>query len=99
MYSVKHYAYTGCNNPPETFESETDARGYAARILRRRRSQGFPVTTLWSGRQWEILEPERCAIIPDACGVLEISHDTFECRECGSQHETRENAYLCCEDY
>lgn len=99
MYVVKHYAYTGCSDAPETFETALDARGYVADILRARRAEGFPVTILKRGREWEISEPDCIALIPDQCGVLEIKHETYSCRECGCEHENRENAFLCCEDY
>ena len=35
-------------------------------------------------------------MVPDACGTLCLTHVTFECRECGHQHETREDAAQCC---
>jgi hypothetical protein len=47
-----------------------DARQAAARLIRRRRRQDFPVTVIEKGRKWEVEEPEDCFMVPDGCGVL-----------------------------
>jgi hypothetical protein len=75
---------------------DADARTAAARLIRRRRRQGFPVVILERGREWEVMEPEGCAMVPDACGVLYISRETFGCRECGCDYDTRDDAAQCC---
>jgi hypothetical protein len=95
MYLVKHVSYCGMTGVPEAQESLRDARRECARRLRSYRRR-FKVATLEPGAQWEILEPEDSAMVPDACGTLSIKRVTFECRECGSQCDTREIAYECC---
>lgn len=95
MYRVQMHSYCGLSNLPITFDESGDARDCAASKLRRARRR-FRVVTLERGKQWEIQEPEDCAMVPDACGTLAIHHTTFECRECGSDHETREHAGQCC---
>ena len=95
MYRVQHHAYCGLSTVPVTFEDRQDARALAAEKIRRARRR-FHVVTLERGAQWEILEPENCTLVPDACGTLAIHHTTFECRECGCDHETREHARDCC---
>lgn len=95
MYSLKHVSYCGMVGIPECFETRAEVRGAAARRLARYRKR-FPVTTLESGLEWEIQEPADCSMVPDACGVLRITHTTFECRECGCEHETRSDARECC---
>lgn len=67
-----------------------------ARQLRRYRRNGYPVSILARGQEWEIGEPEGCMMVPDDCGTLAIRHDTYECRECGSACETRDAAAECC---
>lgn len=92
---VNHYAYCGMPGIPEEFDTYAEARSYAAEQIREYR-RDFAVTTLERGRQWEILEPEDCAMVPDECGVLCIKTRLFDCRECGSQHESKDDAYSCC---
>jgi hypothetical protein len=72
-FSLSHAAYCGMRVPHGEFETRDDARAAVARIIRRRRRQGFPVTTLKPGEQWEIQEPEDCFMVPDQCGVLALT--------------------------
>jgi hypothetical protein len=48
---------------------EADARQAASRLLRRRRRDDFPLTVIKKGRQWDVAEPEHCAMVPNCCGV------------------------------
>jgi hypothetical protein len=72
-FSLTHAAYCGMSIPHGEFETRDEARTAAARIIRRRRRQGFPVTTLDRGERWEIEEPDDCFMVPDQCGVLSLS--------------------------
>jgi hypothetical protein len=49
---------------------QADARQAAARLLRRRRREDFPITVIKKGGQWEVAEPADCAMVPDWCGML-----------------------------
>jgi hypothetical protein len=95
MYRINHHAYCGMGGVPACFEERADARQYAAEQLRRYRKH-FAVTILERGKTWEVLEPENCAMVPDACGTLSLSHETFECFECGYGHESKHDAAHCC---
>jgi hypothetical protein len=97
MFKVQHNAYCGMSDVPACFDTHEEAHAYAAsRIARYRRH--FAVTTLETGQAWEIQEPVDCAMVPDACGLLTLSHQTFECRECGSACETQHDALHCCSE-
>jgi len=98
MFQVNHFAYCGMADIPATHEDRRDARRHAAQRLKRYRRR-FPVVTLERGKAWEIQEPADCTMVPDACGTLRLTHITFECRECGHEHETREESIHCCADY
>jgi hypothetical protein len=95
-YRVRFSAYCGLSAPATRCEDRADARLHVAEYLRRARRSGLPVTTVEPGIQWEILEPAQAAMVPDDCGLLTLSHDTFECRECGCEYETPECAGQCC---
>ena len=97
MYRVQHHAYCGMSSVPACFDTEPEARSYVAGKLKRTRSY-LRVTTLETGKEWEILEPEGCATVPDACGTLSLAHITYACRECGCEHETPHDALHCCAD-
>lgn len=96
MFFVKHTAYCGLTSIPREADDLHDARTIAARRLRSYRRHGFPIATLTRGEEWEILEPDDCQMIPDACGILWIEHEQHECPECGSEHETTDEALHCC---
>lgn len=95
MYHVQHSAYCGMVGIRHSFEAEADARAYAAKRVRAYR-QVYAVTTLETGADWEILEPDNAVMVPDACGTLSLWRETFECQECGSAHDTQDQAYACC---
>ena len=97
MYRLNHVAYCGMPGVPEYFDDPQDARKDAAERLRRYRRR-YAVTTLERGKEWEIMEPEDSVLVPDACGVLYLSHITFECKECGTACETKTEARQCCAD-
>jgi hypothetical protein len=80
-YELIHLAYCGMPTPYGTGE-RADMRDLAARKLRLRRRQGFPVTTLEIGERWEIMEPEDCMMVPDQCGVMVLRVDPKSAREC-----------------
>jgi len=80
---------------PEPCESEAEARAIAADRIRYYR-QRYKVTTLEPGSEWEVQEPDDCAMVPDSCGTLAIRHITWDCRECGHACETKEDARECC---
>lgn len=83
---------------PTCFDTDSEARDYVARKLRRAR-RGYRVTTLVLGKSWEVLEPYDCLMVPDACGTWDLERVTYECRECGSDHDTPHDALHCCADY
>lgn len=73
FYTVRFFAYYlpyGINLAENLCKSE--ARNYVASLLRNDRNDGFEIITLERGKQWEILEPEDCLLVPDVCGILEI---------------------------
>jgi hypothetical protein len=77
-YAVRFAAYCGMAGIPEDFDNMADARKAVADILRRRRRQGYPVSILETGAEWEIEEPEDSAMVPDTCGVLSLETNTPE---------------------
>lgn len=72
------YAYCGMPIPYGQGLDTQNARKLAARVIRKRRKQEFPVTTLESGKQWEIEEPRDCFLVPDEAGILVIKADKEE---------------------
>lgn len=95
MIRINHHAYCGMADVPACFDTIDEARDYVARRLRNYRRY-FKVATLKAGLQWEVLEPAECAMVPDACGTLSLTHEQYECRECGCQYDTRADALRCC---
>lgn len=96
MYTLRAFPYCGLSMPAETFSESLDARQAAADLIRRRRRQGFPVLTLARGASWEVCEPEGAAMVPDACGTIELSRVTFDCPECGTAYDDAEGRAECC---
>ena len=96
MYYLTRYAYCGMRVPVGTFECRDDARRAAARALGQFRAEGFPVVTLDRGECWEVCEPDDAVMVPDACGTIVLRRESFECRECGFDHDTRDDAAACC---
>ena len=56
----------------ETYEDPDEARTRAAARIHAARANGYPVETRQRGREWEILEPPDCCLVPDACGLLNL---------------------------
>src|SRR5688572_23661313 len=98
MYYLKQFPFCGLSMPREYCGDRADARYAAAQLLKRRRRQGFPVIILARGARWEILEPADAVMVPDQCGTVAIQRETFECRECGFDHDDRDSAAECCAD-
>ena len=96
MYTVNFGAYCGMRTITETLLDLSDARGFAAHVIARRRRRRYGVVTLTAGEQCVVLEPNDSAMTPDECGLLWIEHQTFACRDCGSATETRDAALECC---
>jgi hypothetical protein len=70
-YTLTLHAYCGMAQPIRgAGMDEADARQAAARLIRRRRREDFPITVIRKGRQWEVEEPEDCMMVLDCCGVL-----------------------------
>jgi hypothetical protein len=69
--TLRHASYCGMAGLAK-HGSYAELRDMAARRLRLRRKAGFPVTTLAHGFEWEVMEPEGCNLVPDACGILSI---------------------------
>jgi hypothetical protein len=70
-YTLTLHASCGMTQPiGDASMDEADARQAAARLLRRRRRDDFPLTVIKKGPQWEVAELEDCAMLPDGCGVL-----------------------------
>jgi hypothetical protein len=70
-YTLTLHAYCGMAEPiGDNGMDLDDARQEAARLIRRRRRQDFPITVIEKGRKWEVEEPEDCFMVPDCCGVL-----------------------------
>ncbi len=98
MFHVRQFPYSGLSMPARTFEDSIEARADVADLIRRRRRQGFPVTILVRGKQWEVGEPADCAMVPDACGTIQIRREDFDCTECGTPYGTLDGARACCAD-
>lgn len=49
-----------------------EVRDDAAAFLRARRADGYAVSTLARGTEWEVTEPEDAAMVPDDAGILSI---------------------------
>lgn len=104
MYTVRFFSHCGMAGLPETFaeessdigEAQRDARAYVADRLRAARASGVYVSTVETGAEWEIHEPEDCAMVPDSAGLLTLTRRTWECRECGSAHGSFDSAAECC---
>lgn len=97
MWRVKFTAYSGMSTISEIYDDEQEARERIVEIIKRRRKR-YAVTTITNGEEWEVLEPEDCSLIPDACGSLRLIHLTYDCRECGQRHETNAEAAYCCSE-
>lgn len=102
---LTHHAYCGMEIPLIESDRAT-CRGFAANRLSLLRSEGYPVTVLTRGRQWEVGEPDSVHLVPDACGVLTLEDDPAYERTCGfcegeftTDDRTRVYCCLACEDH
>lgn len=99
MYRIKHISHCGMLTFSERADDEAEVRALAANLIKKFRRKGLVVTTLDSGEEWEVLEPQDCVMVPDDCGVIRVYHVTFECRECGSRHEFKQDSLECCQEF
>lgn len=78
MFTLALHAYCGMTVPIAYIPDHTGIRQVAARLIRRRRREGYPVAILEIGRRWEIMEPEDCMMVPDDCGCLVLRDPGIE---------------------
>lgn len=93
-YTVHH---VGCCGMPLVWKTGLDrqeARDLVANILCSMRRQGFEIDTLEPGQDWEILEPEDCALIPDEAGRVWIG--LGKCSQCNRPFEEDYTGYPSC---
>ena len=100
MYILKFAAFSGLSYECARGDLQ-ECRGYAARLIRLRRRRGHLVTCNRArnrgSREWEISEPEGCALVPDTAGMLYLCETfEYECPECGQGYDDREDAARCC---
>jgi len=72
MRGLKFFAYCGMMTVNVTGDS---CRDLAAALIRKRRKEGFEVTTLERGKEWEVIEPNGVMIVPEECGFLCLNED------------------------
>lgn len=77
MHTLNFSAYCGMTMKIAEGDSDT-VRKAAARILRHRRNNDFPIWCLEKGNKWEIGEPEGCMMVPDDSGILKITEEVEE---------------------
>jgi hypothetical protein len=87
-YKVRMRAFCGMSyDLCETQDTEAEALAVAVRFLRRKRRQGYAFAVLTPGCEWELGEPEDCAMVPDDAGIVaivEVVARSVACYECGS---------------
>jgi hypothetical protein len=71
-HALNLYPYCGMGPVRLSDGGRGDCRAVAARLLRRRRRQEFPVLTLEPGRAWEICTPDDAFGVSDLEGVLRL---------------------------
>lgn len=69
---LKFAAYCGMTTIQEHGDL-ADMRREVAKILKRRRKTEHPVYVSEPGREWEVSEPDDCAMIPDTAGILRLT--------------------------
>jgi hypothetical protein len=109
MYTVKFSAYCGMSSTvDDPVETPQEARQIMADYIRRKREHGHYVSRAATRRPtaegipvFEIeTESNRSGtFVTDDDGLLFVQHHTFECRECGYEHETEEARQQCMEDH
>lgn len=77
MFTLNFSAYCGMTMKIAEGDSDT-VRKAAAKLLRRRRNNDFPVWCLEKGTKWEVGEPEDCMMVPDDSGILRINEEVEE---------------------
>ena len=77
MYALNFSSYCGMSMKIAEGDFE-DIRKMAAKIIRSRRNNDFPVYCLEKGNKWEVGEPEGCMMIPDDSGILKITEEVDE---------------------
>jgi hypothetical protein len=85
-YRVRFHAYCGMSYDIAEGETLPGARRQLARLLRRRRATGHSLTVLMPGVEYEVGEPEDCALVPDTAGTVTLQRErmpAWECWQCG----------------
>lgn len=95
MYTLEHFGYCGMRTIHRTYSDESEAREAAADLLRKFRRK-FDTQTITKGSQWEILEPADSVMVPDMCGCLYLTAETWQCKECGCEYANQDAAMQCC---
>lgn len=85
VYHVYTVGYCGMRLPHGEYDDLEDANLRAKQRILHVEKLGCLVTPL-EPMEWEIGEPEDCAMVPDFCGYLKIVpvKDTVECRGCNA---------------
>lgn len=100
IYVLKFAAFSGLSYECALGDLQ-ECRGYAARLIRLRRRRGHLVTCNHArsrgSREWEISEPEGCALVPDTAGMLYLqTRFAYHCPECGTGYDDAGDAGMCC---
>jgi hypothetical protein len=74
-YRVRFAAHCGMKTIDTKDLEKDEARRLAASILRRRRNDDHPISTLEIGTEWEVEEPDGCCMVPDTAGMLFITEE------------------------
>lgn len=92
---LRQYPHSGLEIPATQYDDEADGRKAAAKLIRRRRRQGLPIVKI-GDLTWEVMEPDDCNMIPDACGIIHLAMEPKrECPECGWRYYPSENPDGC----
>ena len=97
MTTLRFNAYCGMSHILQEGDKD-ECRDIAAKTIRRRRRQGYPVVVLAPKEQWEIQEPDGACMVPDECGVLTLATDIRKCPWCGRQFEPETFAQRFCDE-
>lgn len=80
-FRVVLFAYCGMRQTIAECEDYADARREAAAAIREARASGQHVDTLVRHQEWELCEPDDCALVPDNAGTLAIRYPSHTCDE------------------
>ena len=72
IFVIQHTGYCGMRTFREEWDDLGEARTSAAESIREFRKEGLRVSVLERGREWEVLEPDDAAMVPDEAGILSI---------------------------